>query len=366
MKTQHLLMAALLAGLFAPAMAEESPAAPRIETQRTVRLQPPDLAMFDGGLRLHDRIVKNAPYSAQTVAEISQALADGNQIASKVATMSYRDSAGRTRQEIHGPKGDETIIIRDDTATWILRPADKTGTKVPNDERELSRVASEKARAAVEAARASMEKARDSADKAREAGRMAREQAQRAREEAREKTDELRREGKLGPNDEVVVKRVERTERMEHPGADGRRIAEEVRVRVARDFDVRGADIAARIGPAIARAFGDAKYMRNTTSKDLGTRDFNGVKAEGHLRSYEIPACEVGNKNPIVVSDETWYAPDLKITVYSKHTDPRSGDRVYRLENLKREEPAAALFSVPAGYTVKDVLAELKGDAPKK
>ena len=101
------------------------------------------------------------------------------------------------------------------------------------------------------------------------------------------------------------------------------------------------------------------------TTKDLGTRDFNGVKAEGKLRSYEIPAGEIGNRNPIVVSDETWYSPELQITVYTKHSDPRSGDTVFRLENLKRDEPAASLFAVPSDYTVKEPMAGVAAKAAK-
>jgi hypothetical protein len=51
--------------------------------------------------------------------------------------------------------------------------------------------------------------------------------------------------------------------------------------------------------------------------------------------------------------------------VYTKHSDPRSGDTVFRLDNLKREEPAANLFSVPSDYTVKDPLAKLAEKAGK-
>jgi len=104
---------------------------------------------------------------------------------------------------------------------------------------------------------------------------------------------------------------------------------------------------------------------RQERSKDLGTRDFNGVKAEGKLRSYEIPAGEIGNRNPIVVSDETWYASELQITVYTRHSDPRSGDTVFRLDGLKREEPAAGLFAAPSDYTVKEPLAGLAARADK-
>jgi hypothetical protein len=55
------------------------------------------------------------------------------------------------------------------------------------------------------------------------------------------------------------------------------------------------------------------------------------------------------------VSDERWYSPDLQVTVYTKHSDPRSGEVVYRLEKIRRDEPQAALFTVPADYTVKDM-----------
>ena len=84
------------------------------------------------------------------------------------------------------------------------------------------------------------------------------------------------------------------------------------------------------------------------------------------MRSYEIPAGEMGNRNPIVVSHETWYSPELQVTVYTKHSDPRSGDNTYRLENLKREEPAAALFAVPSDYTVKDAMVRDAKCARKK
>jgi hypothetical protein len=108
------------------------------------------------------------------------------------------------------------------------------------------------------------------------------------------------------------------------------------------------------------------KWAGKATTKDLGTRDIEGVKAQGKLRSYEIPAGEVGNRNPIVVSDESWYSPELQVTVLSKHSDPRSGDSIYRLSAIKREEPAAALFTVPSDYTVKDVMANVARTIEKK
>jgi hypothetical protein len=95
------------------------------------------------------------------------------------------------------------------------------------------------------------------------------------------------------------------------------------------------------------------KWAAKASSRDLGARAFDGVRAEGKLRSHEIPAGEVGNRNPIVVADENWTSPELQVTVYSKHSDPRSDDYVYRLEGLKRGEPDAALFAVPSDDKVR-------------
>jgi hypothetical protein len=101
--------------------------------------------------------------------------------------------------------------------------------------------------------------------------------------------------------------------------------------------------------------FSDAKWSTKRQTKPLGTRDFDGFKAEGKLVSYEIPAGEIGNVNPIVVSDETWTSAELQITKYLKHSVPRSGERIYRLGNVKRDEVAESMFVVPGDYKVRDL-----------
>jgi hypothetical protein len=106
----------------------------------------------------------------------------------------------------------------------------------------------------------------------------------------------------------------------------------------------------------IIGAVNDGKWSAKAVTRELGGRDFSGVRAEGNQRSYTIPAGEIGNRAPIEVSSETWYSPELQVTVYHKRSDPRSGEVVYRLDKLKRGEPPAALFSVPSDYTVRDPL----------
>src|SRR5206468_9002771 len=94
--------------------------------------------------------------------------------------------------------------------------------------------------------------------------------------------------------------------------------------------------------------FESTAHLGKGVTTTLGTRDFEGVKAEGKSTTWTIPAGEVGNRNPIVVKSESWYAPELQVTVYSRYDDPRTGDTVYRLANLKRGEPSPELFREPA------------------
>jgi hypothetical protein len=90
--------------------------------------------------------------------------------------------------------------------------------------------------------------------------------------------------------------------------------------------------------------------------ESLGTQTIkeNGLNAEGTRITRTIPAGQVGNDKPIQVVFERWYSADLQIVVKSTRSDPRFGTTTYVLTNVQRAEPAAALFTVPSGYTVKE------------
>jgi hypothetical protein len=100
-------------------------------------------------------------------------------------------------------------------------------------------------------------------------------------------------------------------------------------------------------------------------TKTLATKDFDGVKAEGKATTWTIPAGQIGNQKPIQVSSESWYSPDLQVTVYSRYNDPRTGESLYKLASLKRSEPSADLFRVPEGYTMKGRGAKGKDDSDR-
>lgn len=80
----------------------------------------------------------------------------------------------------------------------------------------------------------------------------------------------------------------------------------------------------------------------------LGKRTIEGVEAEGRRSTLTIPAGQIGNDRPLEIVSESWYSHELKMVIVSKHFDPRLGENTYRVINIKRDEPDAALFRAPA------------------
>ena len=61
----------------------------------------------------------------------------------------------------------------------------------------------------------------------------------------------------------------------------------------------------------------------------LGTRQIEGVIAEGTRMTTTIPAGQIGNLNPINVVTERWFSKELQMAVLITRRDPRSGETVY-------------------------------------
>ena len=110
----------------------------------------------------------------------------------------------------------------------------------------------------------------------------------------------------------------------------------------------------------IGGAFAEER-QKETTTTSLGTQTINGVSAQGTRITRTIPAGEIGNQKPIVITIEKWYSPELQETVMTKRSDPRMGETVFQLTNIQRAEPAATLFQVPADYTVEEGRAHVRG-----
>jgi hypothetical protein len=92
-------------------------------------------------------------------------------------------------------------------------------------------------------------------------------------------------------------------------------------------------------------------------TEQLGTKMLDGIAAEGTRSVTSLPAGAIGNLRAIETVSERWYSPELKVVVLSRRADPRFGETVYRLRNIVRTEPDAALFQVPSDYKLEDAKA---------
>jgi len=116
-----------------------------------------------------------------------------------------------------------------------------------------------------------------------------------------------------------------------HPGGEGREV------------------VAFRAEGAAARARAPQERRES-----LGKQSIEGVQAEGTRTTLTIPAGDVGNERPIEIISERWYSPELQTVVMSRRNDPRMGEALYKLTNIRRTEPLRSLFEVPPDYTVTE------------
>lgn len=108
---------------------------------------------------------------------------------------------------------------------------------------------------------------------------------------------------------------------------------------------------------------GDVVYSYNRVTgtdkppakvEHLGKRMIEGVEAEGTRTTVTIPAGQIGNEKAFDIVSERWYSAELQMTVLSRHSDPRTGENVYKITNVNRSEPLRSMFEVPADYTVTE------------
>lgn len=93
----------------------------------------------------------------------------------------------------------------------------------------------------------------------------------------------------------------------------------------------------------------------NLKTESLGTQEIEGVSAQGTRVTRTIPAGKIGNEQPIQITVETWVSADLHTTVLQKRNDPRFGETVFQLTNIKQGEPDASLFQIPSGFKTEQM-----------
>jgi hypothetical protein len=96
-----------------------------------------------------------------------------------------------------------------------------------------------------------------------------------------------------------------------------------------------------------------SREPRSERTELLGAKTLEGFRVEGRRTITTYPVGSVRNSAPIEVVVETWYSSELQEVMLSKRTDPRFGETIYRLTDIKRAEPPASLFEVPSDYRVE-------------
>lgn len=324
MKTTTLMLAATLAGL-----ARAQP----IELHA-----PPDDARFAGGTLADERVIKGAPYCADAVHESIQTLADGNRIVKRQSSRLCRDGEGRTRQEVERG-GRKAVYLRDPLAreSWSLDPERKTARKLRGG--PGGGVAFD------------FEHLAD--------GAAWRDYAERMREWARGIADRVRPgdpADRLAPPAPPAPPAAPAAPAVLRPLAP---VAAVAPVAPVRDIEVQvlrlGEGEAPGALPPAVRWTAQLHAPRGPGAvTPLPAREIEGLRANGERTTWTIEAGKLGNEKPIEIVREVWTSPELMVTVATRDFDPRSGEVVYRLANLKRGEPDPALMKVPADFSKKN------------
>lgn len=307
-----------------------------------------------------ERLVKGAPYCADAVHETVQPLLDGNRIVRAQSSRLCRDGEGRTRQEVERG-GRHLVYLRDPVAkeAWVLDRENRTARRLGG-----------------------FHFGHDVDHKAwQEYGEQMREWAKKVREQVKVRIERdgvpvappappapLAPSAAIAPPAPPAPVIVTQNETKDEQG----RVRREVEVKVVR-LDGQGAPLPAMpplpgihavpavpavptvsaipAVPAVVsqRALHFAPRGPGVVSA-IGGKEIDGLKVNGERTTWTIEAGKVGNEKPIVITREVWTSPDLSLTVATRDFDPRSGEVNYRLQNVKRGEPDAALMKVPADY----------------
>ena len=277
---------------------------------------PPDgNVLFIASESFEGKVVKGAPYSAESVTESIQTLSDGNRIVNKFSSTVYRDSEGRTRREQTlkglgvlgtGQEPLQTIFINDPVA----------GVTYTLDSRSHT---------AIKSAAFTFEwKAKPGVTGTDGEGRTF--------------------EFKVAPGGGGGTMIMGAPLGAPPPPPNARVVTETRQINVG-EYPGAATYVFRKNGGPNAN---DVKEER------LGTQNVEGVAAEGTRTTITIPAGEIGNERAIEIVSERWYSPDLQLVVMTRHSDPRSGETTYKLTNINRTEPAKVLFEVPSDYTIKE------------
>ena len=261
--------------------------------------------LFLAGVQLErELVVQGAPYCADAVHETVQTLADGNRIVQRQPSRQCRDGQGRTRQEVT-TAGRRNVYLRDPVAqeAWMLDVEGKQAVRLDaplrlqappeGDPRVWDRLVGW----------------------------------------SRDLRDRLRPRPADGPA--TAMPAPPEPMRIVIGGPPGADLPPPPRGAMPPPIAFHARMMAPR-GPGVVTL--------------LPGETIEGLAASGKRTTWTIEAGRIGNEKPIVSVSEVWSSPDLGITLRSRDADPLAGENNFRLQNVARGEPDAALFRVPADF----------------
>ena len=354
-------------------------------------------SFMSSDMHFDSKVVKGAPYSAESVTESVQVLADGNRITHTSKASLYRDGEGRVRRDQTlnhiGPwatsnEPAQSIFINDPVAgaRYILNPRTRTAQKLSNV-MTFSRMREGKFPSGDALQTQVFMRSRDEAVAVMERSKASPLQGGGLSGKAVKRVPPTypavaKAAGAQGPVSVQIV--VNEAGDVETAKADsGHPLLQQAAVDAAKQWKFSPTQLsgnAVKVSGMISFNFmlpkeeeagGGMTFMRvpgpghgvegervkvdvNPVKESLGKQMIEGVEAEGTRTTITFPAGMMGNERPINVVSERWYSPELQTVVLSKHSDPRFGETSYRLVNINRGEPARTLFEVPSDYTVKE------------
>lgn len=248
-------------------------------------------------------VVRGKPYSADSITESTQVLADGNRITHVNRARLYRDAQGRRRREQTLDKAGAasadapaTLITIDDPVagvSYLLDPSTKTAQQLKPFVLQPKRAAG----------------SGEPADGPRLAVR----------------SFALRSPG---------------------PGVDAPAGGPETMPAHMPPFK------APMLAGSLTGPPPDPSQISEST-EDLGDEVLQGVLAHGTRRTTTIAAGAIGNEMPISIVSERWYSAELEAVILERNTDPRFGETTYKLVDVVKGDPPEDLFAVPQDYEVR-------------
>lgn len=312
------VLAILAAASWGPALGQDAPPQPPPANMIYLRSGTPvvmplgaTVSLVGGEASVPGKVVTGKPYSADSITESTQILADGNRIVNRNEAHIDRDSQGRTRVEQRvkalgvwqaDAQPPTMITINDPVAhvSYALNSQDHTARQLPPfvlSDRQAAVSLQLRAPADGTTPRKTVSRLLEGEAGAASGGSPA-------------------PAGASAPSFEVTVPA---------PAAAG----------VAR---LSTAPVGLGLEPG------------SVVEDDLGEQVLQGVLAHGVRETRTIPAGAIGNEREIDIVSEQWYSPDLEAVVQRRNVDPRFGEITYRLVNVQRSEPPPELFTVPQDY----------------